>query len=198
MSSTKRGSSRASLDVYPTPAWCVQRLLERVDLPGEEWLDPCAGDGAIVRAVRACRHDVKWTAVEIREDCRHLLRREVPGDRVLIGDFLSLELPVAPRVVIGDPPYSLATEFIQRSLDLADTVAFLLRLNYLASAKRAEDARTRAADVYVLPNRPSFTGGKTDSCEYAWFVWKREELPRRTGHVSVLAITSLEERARLS
>jgi hypothetical protein len=28
-------------------------------------------------------------------------------------------------------------------------------------------------DIYVIPNRPSFTGGKTDSIEYAWFVWSK-------------------------
>ena len=25
-------------DYYPTPAWCVRRLLEAVDLPGGRWL----------------------------------------------------------------------------------------------------------------------------------------------------------------
>ena len=102
MSATGRSSVRKDYDNYPTPAWCVRRLLERVDLPGGTWLEPAAGDGAIVRAVRAARHDVDWIAVEIREDCRHLLRREVPGDRVVIGDFLTCDLPVKPRVVIAN------------------------------------------------------------------------------------------------
>lgn len=30
-------------------------------------------------------------------------------------------------------------------------------------------------DVYVLPQRPSFTGKGTDSTSYAWFVWTSAE-----------------------
>jgi hypothetical protein len=40
-------------------------------------------------------------------------------------------------------------------------------------------------DIYVLPNRPDFSGGGGDSCEYAWFVWS----PFARGSVSVLPTT---------
>ena len=69
MSSTNRGGKRQDLDVYPTPAWVVDRLLEVVDFPGGRWLEPCAGDGAIMRAVNAWRADVRWDACELRAEC---------------------------------------------------------------------------------------------------------------------------------
>lgn len=34
--------------------------------------------------------------------------------------------------------------------------------------------RSHTPDIYVLPNRPSFSGKGTDSIEYAWFVWRKE------------------------
>jgi hypothetical protein len=52
VSATKRGSGvRTPDDAYETPAWCVQRLLEKLQLPGGNWLEPGAGDGAIIKAV---------------------------------------------------------------------------------------------------------------------------------------------------
>ena len=46
MSATNRGAVRNEHDFYPTPAWCVHRLLEAVPLPAGRWLEPCVGDGA--------------------------------------------------------------------------------------------------------------------------------------------------------
>jgi hypothetical protein len=42
-------------------------------------------------------------------------------------------------------------------------------------------------DVLVLEKRPSFTGGGTDGCEYAWFIWRKGRLGS-TGKVRVLEI----------
>ena len=47
---------RRDRDYYPTPSWCVRALLETVDLPTGTWLEPTAGDGAIIRAVDEYRH----------------------------------------------------------------------------------------------------------------------------------------------
>lgn len=57
-------------------------------------------------------------------------------------------------------------------------VAFVLRLSFLASAKRRglfEQYPPEA--VWVIPERPSFTGdGEVDSTDYALFVWGGEVL----------------------
>ena len=53
--------------------------------------------------------------------------------------------------------------------------------------------RAQEPDVYVLPNRPSFTGHGTDSCEYAWFVFGASR-PKPRGLVRVLATTPKEQR----
>jgi hypothetical protein len=200
MSSTNRGGQRIENDVYSTPAWCVHRLLEACPLPAGRWLEPAAGEGAIIKAVNEKRSDVLWSAVDLRDTFADL--QQIPvSQAILTGhDFLGLDMSdLAPfDVILTNPPYSLAEEFVQRSLGLADNVAMLLRLNFLGSEARSDFLRRQPPDVYVLPNRPSFVGGKTDSCEYAWFVWRgnqRLTFPRHGG-ISVLAPTPRDERKR--
>jgi hypothetical protein len=77
--------------------------------------------------------------------------------------------------VITNPPYTLAAEFILRCRRLAPQaeIAMLLRLGFLESKSReAFWDFMGAADLYVLPDRPSFRGGGSDSATYAWFVWR--------------------------
>jgi hypothetical protein len=56
----------------------------------------------------------------------------------------------------------------------AHTVVYLLRLNFLGSAKRKPfwDAHPPTHLLTITP-RPSFVNGGSDSCEYGWFCWDR-------------------------
>lgn len=210
MSATNRGAERRPHDAYRTPAFCVHRLLELRKWPKDcVWLDPCAGDGAIIDAVNSYYGDqasrIEWGAVEIRPECETVLADKT--DWYFMGDFLTrregVRTLIAPSgekqpvnrlgIVLMNPPYSLAEEFIRASLDLNPiAVVALLRLNFLASAKRALWLRDAVPDVYVLPNRPSFTGEGTDATDYAWFVFYTQ--PEREGRVKVLNLTPAEER----
>ena len=193
MSSTNRGGKRTPADFYPTPAWCVLRALEAMSLPGGEWLEPCAGDGAIIRATQRTRRDVSWQAIEIRESCKPILKRDLSlHDRVACADFFDWRPTQRFDVLFTNPPYSLAEQFLEKGLTLAANVVLLLRLNFLASARRADLMRRHAPDVYVLPNRPSFSGRGTDSVEYAWFHWPPEH--RSQGNIRVLPSSSVDER----
>lgn len=188
MSSTSRGSERRIDDAYETPAWCVTRLLEKWGPRWGELVEPCSGSGQIVK----CLPGWIWHTCDIREIY------PPPSLRHVTRDFLSCD-PVGPPAHIGavitNPPFSLAEQFIRHSRALyprADLV-FLLRLNFAGSAGRLRLWRDIGMpDVYVLPNRPSFTGGKTDSCEYAWFRWPSDA--RSRGEFLVLNETSRRER----
>jgi len=181
---------KREFDFFPTPSWCVRRLLEACQLPVGMWLEPAVGDGSIVRAVNGIRPGVQWTTVDIRPECK--------PDRV--GDFLELPVGgVAFDVVITNPPYNLAFEFVQSAMRRAKNVVMLLRLNWLASETRAGWLRENMpTDIYVLPNRPDFDGGGGDMTEYAWMLWTPEIDPEfrssRYGRISVLKTTTLEER----
>jgi hypothetical protein len=136
---------------------------------------------------------VSWTAVEIRQEASRDLLGLHAVDSVC-ANFLTLPPPPHPyQVVITNPPFSLAMQFVQACLPISTNVVMLLRLNFLASESRSGFMRDTKPNVYVLPNRPSFVrGGKTDSIEYAWFHW----YPGAEGIVRVLPTTPAAERKR--
>ena len=197
MSSTGRGPRMGGPeDFFTTPSWCVRRLLEEWQPPGGLWVEPGAGNGAIIRAVNEMRSDVDWVAIEIREEERANL--EATGARVYIDSYIDNADPGDIVAVIGNPPFSLATEFIEQTRALAPLapVALLLRTNYLGSENRAPFMRSFTPDLKQLPNRPSFFLRLTDSIEYSWFVWPNLTEARGLGQLTVLAPTSIEERQR--
>lgn len=192
MSATGRSDVRRADDFYETPEWCVRRLLEACGLPLGRWLEPAVGGGAIVRAVNKYEgypidDMLHWDCLDVR-----------PNQYGDVGDFLALaeSMVKLPRwdVAITNPPYSLALEFAESMLALADRVALLTRINFLAGGGRRSFFARSMPDVYVLPNRPSFTeDGRTDATEYCWLVWPPER-HRSSGNVRVLAETPVRER----
>lgn len=221
MSSTKRGGQRSPADNYPTPNWCVHRLFDEWPvsqrIPPGRWLDPGAGEGNIIYAAREWLRDqqcapdapqnlrippvesVIWDAVELREECKPFLSKLTDGF-IAIADYFENGPPTPDHyeVILTNPPFSLAGQFIKRSLDSnCRYVGMLLRVNYLGSEIRNDFMRRHAPDLYVLPNRPSFKlTGETDSIEYGWFIWDKENLNRGFGSVRVLQMTPLEERKK--
>lgn len=170
MSSTHRSNCRSLNDFYGTPPYCVGLIWPHVRTSGPI-LDPCAGDGSMVRFLRAQSPTSVINAIEI--DAERAPRVD-GANSVIRENFLLMPTEMIPQaeLVITNPPYSKAIEFVERSLSVATrTVAMLLRLNFLGSMKRYEFFRSAMPDVYVISKRPSFTDGGTDSCEYAWFVW---------------------------
>lgn len=194
MSSTKRGSQRSEADNYATPSWCTTLALGSIPglPPAGKWMDPCAGDGSIIRAAGLVYPGIEWSACEIRSEAEE--RLAATGAKYTIGDFLSGTYKPDPvDVIFTNPPFRLAHEFVDKSLSLAKQVVMLLRLNFLGSESRAPFLRQYAPDVYVLPNRPSFVSGTTDSIEYAWFVWVSGRLAQ-SGQYRVLPSTPRSER----
>lgn len=203
MSATGRSDARQPNDAYPTPAWAVKRLLERVKLPHGNWLDPCAGEGAVLQVAKnhlsGC---IAWHGVEIRPECKFPLRNL--GMYPVIGDFLEERtrqavLRQTPRgrfaTVITNPPYSLARQFVEACLPIADVVVMLLRVGFLESEERADFVHLWTPNVYILPNRPSFVGKSTDATTYAWMLWRGGK-SRSAGRIEILDTTPLAERKR--
>lgn len=194
MSAKGRGTESVEYDYYPTPPWCVDRLLDREPslIHGMcSALEPSVGDGAIVRAVeawcsRACVSGLRWTGVELRGGA---LRHDTPL-AVHVGgqDFRTWEPNHSNRfdIAIGNPPFSIAEGIVRRCLGMADVTAMLLRVGFLGSSERLDFWHGIAAcpALRVLPNRPSFDGKGTDSSTYAWFVW---------GHPGITGVRVLDE-----
>lgn len=212
MSSTGRGCLRQPSDLYETPSWCTFRFLDayfKEILPffpesdlrkfGAHLAEPCCASGKIIDAVERWFVDhslprpASWSLHELNEEL-------VPiGRTVRIGDFLTSGcVRESVSLVVTNPPYSLAEEFLRHSRKLypyAD-ISFLLRTGFLSSERREPLFQEMGTpDLYVLPNRPSYVkvgSSSTDSCDYAWFVWPSAK--RSEGRLVRLAITSEEDR----
>lgn len=168
---------RRDRDYYATPAWCTELVLDRLDGP-DRILEPSCGDGAILRVLRErVPSHVELHGVEID---RSRFDMVVGTAVVMLADFLTLDPSSAEPydLVITNPPFSLASDFVQRSLDWLTpngVALFLLPLSFLASQRRAPWLAKHCPDVWPLSRRPSFTGGGTDAVDYAWMRWTKHE-----------------------
>lgn len=190
MSATGRGVERRPDDFYSTPRWCTEALLRKLaPCPYESVLDPCCGDGAILK----CFSDpVERHGIEL-DGPRAGLAISNSGGFIGCADALEAPWPAAD-LIVTNPPYSLAGDFIEKALDRQDAgactdVAMLLRLSYLGSQERAIFHRKRAARVIVFPRRPSFAAslycvgesagkGKSRKLGCGWAVLIPIEAPR--------------------
>ena len=181
MSSTARGASRENLDFYPTPGWCVDLLLEALDVrPDWQCLEPAAGDGAIVKRLLARGVPPSHiAATEIDPARAEIVRVIVPDVRT--ADYLFA--PVADvgtfDLIVTNPPFALAADFARVALTMAGDrgiVALLLRLNWLGSQERAAFHRAHPSDILLLPKRPEFTASMSCSAKKSGCTY-RETLP---------------------
>lgn len=177
MSATNRGKERKPYDFYATPIDVVENLLSNIDLNkyGDKVLEPSAGNGNICRVVKKYYPNKRVTALEIREEELENLTQY--SDEVIIGDYLQIDTDSKYNIIIGNPPYSMAIEFVNKSLELLEedgVLILLLRTAFLESKSRyrfwQENPLSR---LYALSKRPSFTGKGTDATSYSWFVWDK-------------------------
>lgn len=173
MSSTGRGSERVALDAYFTPDKVAQAIVDQLHIPdGATILEPSVGGGAFIRALRKLHgHAVRITGSDINPEAPGYPLCDVAERGV---DFLSCPDMLRYDYIIGNPPYDNAEAHIRKALSVADNVVFLLRAAMLESRKRRDLWRDHPArHVWMLEQRPSFTGGATDSCMYAAIHWDR-------------------------
>ena len=157
MSSTNRGADRIPQDMYPTPQAPIDALLNVLDYSGtwERFHEPCKGTGAIYDRVQFKQKSYD----EISEGKDYLTNLYPPHNFDLI---------------ITNPPFSLALDFLEKSLYEAYTVIYLLRLNFLGSqTRRPFWQANRPSHVLVLSERPCFAwtckgkaGGKGCGASY--------------------------------
>ena len=159
MSATNRGSVRSEQDYYPTPKWCTEELLPLIHWDQiNSFYEPCLGNGAIYDLIPLKDDQKQWSEITRGRD---YLKDEVdPVD-----------------LIITNPPYSLAKEFIKKALSHSTTVIMLLRLNYLEAQVRYPFWQGNPpSHIITLSSRPSFTGKGTDATGYAWIVWNGENI----------------------
>lgn len=164
-------------DFYPTPQVAVFELLEELAphlMRGGLVVDPAAGRGNLLDAVEIQDPSYKRLGIEINPEHVQYVRKAHPCiEADYLADWAYFD---SPTLIISNPPYSLAQEFVTKMLDDRGpytTTAVLLRLGFLASQKRYEWwLKNGCSALRVLSHRPSFTGdGKTDNSDYGWFIF---------------------------
>lgn len=183
----KQGTNKAALsdrkdDLYETPPDAVFALLKHMPIQEPVW-EPCAGRGAISRILIQYGHTV--TAQDL---CSHAGADEYITPRI---DFL-METVAPARLIITNPPYKLADEFVRRGLYLGCTFVALLRLVAIEGAGRS-DIMSKCRHIYAgierLPmmHRDQWDGPQvqTSSTPFAWFVFD----PNWTGMTTLQRIS---------
>lgn len=158
--SRTNGKNIESQEFYPTPAGAVMALMSVVvPRPGDLFLEPCRGDGAIIDQVRLPETQKIWA--ELREGV----------------DYLATPFPKCD-LIITNPPFTLTEAFLRKSfseLKPDGTLIYLQRVNFLGSLVRVPFWAEIGFPVKtpILVPRPRFVRGGSDSCEYMWMIWDR-------------------------
>lgn len=163
-------------DVAYTPDKLAAAGVAALEVPADAvCLDPSVGGGAFARALPGRVVDVIDTDPNARG-----LHGHTQG-HAWCGSFLSLPRPTeyTHDVVIGNPPFSLAEDFVRHAVHFAPRVIFLLGCMFQGGAKRRAlwlDGPGNGANLAweaVILERPSFRAdGATDVTIYGFLEWR--------------------------
>lgn len=194
MSSTNRGIIRNAFDYYVTPEKCIRNLIANFKDNLENihtFFDPCAGGDdknkmSFPEVLKDCFPLADIITSDIRSDSLAQYKLDFLADSLALFDYDN-------SVIISNPPFDLAQEFIEKALSLKPKyVIFLLRLSFFASKKRKNFFKNNMTEYcFILSDRPSFipqnlvfetvdgrtktiSKGNKDSSEYAFFVWAKD------------------------
>jgi hypothetical protein len=168
-------------DLYDTPAPVILALLGKESFDGEVIWECANGHGAISRVLRARGYRV--TASDLVDYGVEDARSGV--------DFLEeTAAPAGATVVLTNPPFMDADEFVRKALKLVPRVVMLLPFDRICGQKRADImAGGQLARVYPFIERvPGMHRDGWDGntrMEFAWFVWERDHRgPTVLKHIS--------------
>ncbi len=166
----------ARLEFYETPEWAAESILRFENL---NWyvLDPCCGHGVLAEVCKRKGYTV------LSQDVRDwgLYKPDIVED-FLTGADVS-QFGGNKFSVIMNPPFTLATQFVQRAFDLgAEKVLCFQRFAWLESARRRDFWDTRPpSKVYLCGDRatcwradvPLEERASGTTTPHAWFVFDR-------------------------
>lgn len=169
----KGTNNREEHDFYATHPKHVKEIIDLENIKNLTILEPCAGEGHISKEL------AKYNNCVVSND---LIQRDFYLNFNV--DYLKekITLDVSYDLVLTNPPFKYAREFIEKSLVYADTVIIFARLQLLESTKRKELMENHLEKVYVYSQRAKCAKGgleiefdKSSSMAFAWFVFKRNK-----------------------
>ena len=166
MSQRDSGYARKERDLYETPEWVTAALIPHLPRRPVFIWEPAEGSGKMARALIPTQSSISGSDID-------------RGD-----DFLKFRERPHPMMdaIITNPPYDLATEFIEHALRLVEDggmVAMVLRTDFDHAKSRSHLFRDcpAFAKKLVLTRRIVWfepepgAKGKSPSFNHAWFIW---------------------------
>ena len=171
---------RTAKDRYWTEPWCTEALLDFIPLPSRVW-EPAAGRGDITDVLQEHGVYVISSDIDMSEYYRFGLPEYHQGVNFQ-SDFFS-ETGVDAHVIISNPPYDKAVEFIRHALNeiKVEKLYLLLRSEFKSASGRADifgDSYYYQGEI-VLTKRPRWDWWFRDKSKYhprhnySWFCWNR-------------------------
>ena len=164
-------TDRADYDFYATPPSAVEMLLEKESFSNKIW-EPAAGLNHITNVL--LDHGYYVFASD--------LIKRLP--EITAQDFLTTGMQWDGDI-ITNPPYSLASQFVEKAMDILQPnrkLAMFLKLTFLESKGRVSLFRKYPPKtVHISASRIACVkNGQFDNCHhtssavcYAWFVWEK-------------------------
>lgn len=146
---SRRDKSKEYSDLYSTPEIALDKLFEVVNFSKDKkYFEPCAGIGIVSEYLRN-----KGLYVVTNELFDHGYTTEYKED------FLNTDIQFDYDIIVSNPPYKLANEFVNKGFECVKEQYLLLRLQFLESKKRYEQLFNKGhlKNVYVFVSRISCT-----------------------------------------
>lgn len=158
--------ARKPADYYPTPPDVTHALMLHLDLPRATTVwEPACGDGSMSKVIS--EYVDKVISTDLREDCGY-------GE----GGIDFLKAIDEADWIITNPPFSHASQFIEKALGITPRVAMLLKSTYWHARSRYDlFHKHRPAAILPLTWRPSFLEkerGSSPLMDVIWVLWDGE------------------------
>ena len=162
----KKTYEQSDADLYETPIEITEMIMNRIKLDKNAFVyEPANGNGAISNVV--INHGFKCDTSDITDGV----------------DFLKTKGVQKYDMIITNPPYKHAQEFVEKSFEHikhGGLIVMLLRLSFLESAKRYHFFRDSGLkEVHVSSKRITMYPANgnipknSGTVAYAWFIWEK-------------------------
>lgn len=167
-------------DFYATPEETTQAVIDALRLPKTALIcDPACGDGKLLRIFTANGYENT-----VGSDIRHTgyghggLDYLGPSEDPNEGSLGQLAEYGLIDAIVMNPPFSLATEFLEKALQQAPIVACLLKADFWNAQDRLPlGGSMPPTHHFPLTWRPVFLKkerGNNPLMNCTWFVWRRD------------------------
>lgn len=166
---------KSKLDKFYTKEEIALKCINRIDFSKYELaIDPCCGDGSFYRNL-----PIKKIGIDIEPNIDNVIKHDF-----LTWNYNNLNIDKSKIITISNPPFgkqgSLAMNFIKRSSEFSDTIAFILPLSFSKNS-----IKNRIPKYYhliyeeMLPEDSFLLDGENYIVKCVFQIWERKEYDRR-------------------